>query len=33
MTGQVQSTEIPDQVIEDDGMLAKELVGVDHLDG
>lgn len=33
MSGQVQATEIPHQVPEDDGVLAKELVGVDHLDG
>lgn len=33
MSGQVQATEVPHQVPEDDGMLAEELVGVDHLDG
>lgn len=33
MRGQVQATEIPHQVPEDDGVLAKELVGVDHLEG
>lgn len=33
MCGQVQATEIPHQVPEDDGVLAKELVCVDHLDG
>lgn len=31
MSGQVQTTEIPHQVPEDDGVLAEELVGVDHL--
>ena len=29
--GQVEATEIPHQVPEDDGVLAEELVGVDHL--
>lgn len=33
MRGQVQSTEIPHQVPEYDGVLAEELVGVDHLVG
>lgn len=33
MRGQVQATEIPHQVPEDDGVLAEELVGVDHLVG
>lgn len=33
MSGQVQATKIPHQVPEDDGVLAKELVGVDHLEG
>lgn len=33
MRGQVQATEIPHQVPEDDGVLAEELVGVDHLEG
>lgn len=33
VSGQVQASEIPDQVPEDDGMLAEELVGVNHLDG
>ena len=33
MSGQVQATEIPHQVPEDDGVLAKELVSVYHLDG
>ena len=33
MSGQVQAAEIPHQVPEDDGVLAQELVGVDHLDG
>ena len=31
VTRQVQTAEIPHQVPEDDGMLAQELVGVDHL--
>lgn len=30
---QVQAAEIPHQVPEDDGVLAEELVGVDHLGG
>lgn len=33
VSGQVQATEIPHQVPEDDGVLAEELVGVDHLVG
>ncbi len=33
MRGQVKATEIPHQVPEDDGVLAEELVGVDHLGG
>lgn len=33
MTGQVQATEIPHHVPEDDGVLTEELMGVDHLVG
>lgn len=33
MSGKVQATEIPNQIPEDDWVLAEELVGVDHLVG